>query len=445
MVELVAVSESETDCEFDFLCKIKLQFEYMLRNLLYSRCADYNRKNVRSFAAENEIKLKSKYKNMFRKSVFILLLSLAAIVQTKAAPAERDSLLQSEILEDVTLLSPIEPSYLSGVTSGGGWGSNWFVNLQGGASAFIGTPIGCADLFDRTMPVLLVNVGKWFTPAIGGRIAYQGLKFKDSNLDTRKYKFVHADFLLNVTHAVRVNEKGLSRWDVIPFVGVGMIHNEDFHSTCNCTKLNGDAHPFAFAYGVQGRYRITNRLHFTAELSGMTTFRSFDCQGVSDKFGDNMLNLSAGLSLTIGKAGWKRIIDAKPYMVQNEYLLDRTEKLAQHNKYLAKQHIEDVRVIGEYRKILEIEGLLDFYCDSFANDGKEGKENFNRLYPKNDYSGLNSLRARMNNKGWDGNPENLPKAMKKRGERMDREASGEMEDFFNNLGNYILFDPKPIQ
>ena len=150
----------------------------MLRNLLYSRCADYNRKNVRSFAAENEIKLKSKYKNMFRKSVFILLLSLAAIVQTKAAPAERDSLLQSEILEDVTLLSPIEPSYLSGVTSGGGWGSNWFINVQGGASAFIGTPIGCADLFDRTMPVLQVNVGKWFTPAIGGRIAYQGLKFR---------------------------------------------------------------------------------------------------------------------------------------------------------------------------------------------------------------------------------------------------------------------------
>lgn len=43
------------------------------------------------------------------------------------------------------------------------------------------------------------------------------------------------------------------------------------------------------------------------------------------------------------------------------------------------------------------------------------------LYPKNDYSGLNSLRARLANRGWDGNPNTMPRAMQKRnGGRRDR-------------------------
>ena len=98
------------------------------------------------------------------------MLSLASVVQTQASTLERDSLLTSEVIEDVTLMTPLKPTYLASVSSGGGWGSNWFVNVQGGASAFIGSPLGCADLFDRTMPVLQVSLGKWFTPAVGGRI-----------------------------------------------------------------------------------------------------------------------------------------------------------------------------------------------------------------------------------------------------------------------------------
>lgn len=365
------------------------------------------------------------------------MLSAAAIVQTQASTLERDSLLFDEIIEDVTRIDPIKPSYLSNIVSGGGWGSNWFINVQGGGSAFLGTPIGCADLSDRTMPVLQVNVGKWFTPAIGGRIAYQGLKFKDSQLNTRGYKFVHADFMWNVTHSVHVNEQGLSRWDIIPFVGVGMIHNENFQACCNCTKMYGDTHPFAFSYGLQTRYRLTNRLHLTAELSGMTTFRSFDANGSSNRFGDNMINLSAGLSLTIGKTGWKRVVDAKPYISQNEWLMEYTNKLSDRNRYLSKQHVEDVRIIGEYDKILEIEGLLDIYADSFR---KKGNSKPDRLYPKNNYSGINSLRARLNNRGWDGNPDNMPKAMKKRGDSLDKESAKEMENYFNEqaVNEYLL-------
>ena len=51
------------------------------------------------------------------------------------------------------------------------------------------------------------------------------------------------------------------------------------------------------------------------------------------------------------------------------------------------------------RKILEIEGLLKAYADrlTYYADSTEY-----RIYPKNDYSGLNSLRARLAHKDWNG-------------------------------------------
>ena len=242
-----------------------------------------------------------------------------------------------------------------------------------------------------------------------------------------KYQFIHADFMYNLTAFISQNELGLSRWDVIPFLGIGMVHNSDWSSG----NGSGTNHPFAFAYGLEARYRITNRLHLLAELSGMTTMKNFDAIGSSSRFGDNMLTLSAGLSVTIGKVGHKRIIDAKPYMSQNEWLLDYANGLSSRNRYLTKRVHEDEQCMAEYRKILEIEGLLDLYKDRLTD---KGHTKIKSLYPKNDYSGLNSLRARLANRGWDGNPNTMPRAMQKRNGVEDTEDIYSLDSLFNNSG-----------
>ena len=380
---------------------------------------EYDRKKHRFFVPAFENQQQILVRNMFYKTTFIFVLSLASVVQTHASISKSDSLFDMEESGEASLLTPLRPAYLSSVTLGGDWRSNWFLNIQGGTSAFVGSPLGCADLFDRTRPVIQVNVGKWFTPAIGGRIAWQGMEFKDCQLETRKYRYVHADFLYNLTHDFSLNDQGLSRWDVIPFVGVGMIHNKDFQSNGNYGKMCGDTHPFAFSYGIQGRCRMTNSLYLTAEFSGMTTFRSFDAAGASNRFGDNMLNLSAGLSLTLGKPGWKRVIDARPYINQNDRLMEYCNRLKD-------RHVEDVRIIAEYHKILEIEGLLDIYGDSV---GQKGMIASKRLFPKNNYSGLNSLRARMNDKGLNGRSENTQNSMKKSGDNQDERTENAIDGY----------------
>ena len=364
---------------------------------------------------------------MKKKIVIMSMLCLALTASASGQSNEVVSPYMEPVVTSDVMLQSLQPTYLRNVSEDSGWDRNWFLEVKGGTSAFLGSPVGCGDLFDRLTPALQVGVGKWFTPAVGGRIEFQGCQFKNAEFATMKYQFIHADFMYNLTAFIRQNELGLSRWDVIPFLGIGMVHNSDWSSG----NRSGTNHPFAFAYGLEARYRITNRLHLLAELSGMTTMKNFDAIGSSSRFGDNMLTLSAGLSVTIGKVGHKRIIDAKPYMSQNEWLLDYANGLSSRNRYLTKRVHEDEQCMAEYRKILEIEGLLDLYKDRLTD---KGHTKIKSLYPKNDYSGLNSLRARLANRGWDGNPNTMPRAMQKRNGMEDTDDIYSLDSLFNNSG-----------
>ena len=297
-----------------------------------------------------------------------------------------DDWVPSGINED--MLRQIEPTYLKEVTVPSAWSSNWFVGMSGGISTFVGKPHGKGNLFDRMKPSMAIEAGKWFTPEIGGRFSFQGFQFKDASKNVRDYKMVHADFLWNVTNSFAKDHATTQRWGFIPYAGCGIIHNED----------NGKS-PFVINYGVIGQYHLTKRLAVNMELGGATTFRDYDGVGASNKFGDNLFTLSAGLTFNIGKVGWKTVVDATPYINQNKWLADYTNDLLVRNQKLSKAHAEDANVIAEMRKILEIEGLLKAYANRLTYNADSTEH---RIYPKNDYSGLNSLRARLAHKDWNG-------------------------------------------
>ena len=315
-------------------------------------------------------------------------LCLCGQMQVNAATTDdgTNEMVSSGINED--MLRQIEPTYIKEVAVPSAWSSNWFVGVSGGTSAFVGKPHGKGNLFDRMKPSLAIEAGKWFTPEIGGRLSFQGFQFKDASKNVRDYKMVHADFLWNVNSSFAASHATTQRWGFIPYAGCGIIHNED----------NGKS-PFVINYGLIGQYRLTKRLAVNMELGGATTFRDYDGVGASNKFGDNLFTLSAGLTFNIGKVGWKKVVDAAPYINQNKWLADYTNDLLARNQKLSKAHAEDANAIAEMRKILEIEGLLKAYADrlTYYADSTEY-----RIYPKNDYSGLNSLRARLAHKDWNG-------------------------------------------
>lgn len=259
-----------------------------------------------------------------RKNILLFLTGCFAtmIVSASNIHHNADSIYKQNLFSQEQMLLPMNPTYLKNVSEAANWGRNWFIEIKGGASAFLGSPIGCGDVFDRITPALQVGVGKWFTPAIGGRVGFQGLTFKNAEFKSMKYQLYHADLMYNLTSGLRQNEYGLSLWDIVPYVGVGMIHNADWSDPCSCGSGSDGSRPFAFTYGLEIGYRIGNRLKLVAGVSGLTTAQNFDNMGSSIKFKDNMLTVSAGLSITLGKTGWKRVVDAKPYIEQNAYLKD---------------------------------------------------------------------------------------------------------------------------
>ena len=112
----------------------------------------------------------------------------------------------------------------------------------------------------------------------------------------------------------------------------------------------------------------------------------------------SLLSLSAGLTYTIGRTGFRKVIDAKPFMLDNAKLRETCRELYEANTRLSNQNARDARALAELKKILEIEGLLNRYSNLF--DPEYDKSGLKR-FPINDYSGLNSLRARLRGAGLD--------------------------------------------
>ena len=263
-----------------------------------------------------------------KKLAFLTILTFAVTVMNAAeATNVPDSLCSEENASCHHSLPPLDSTYMYRICEGGDWRSNWFVETRGGASLFRGSPFGHGTILDHTTPVLQVGIGKWLSPYAGGRIVYQGLHFKNAGLEKMHYQFFHADFLWNVTGMRNKGVKGFSRLDFIPFAGVGIIRNADWERVCKCSGSVSSSHPFAFSYGVQVRYPICPRLDLSVEVSGMTTLMNFDRVNLSEDFGDHMLSISAGLSLALGKSGWKKVLDARPYVQQNHYLMKEVVRL----------------------------------------------------------------------------------------------------------------------
>lgn len=261
--------------------------------------------------------------------------------------------------------------------------SNWFINAAGGVSSFLGTPLGCEDLFGRLRPVLHLSVGKWFSPTVGGRIAFQGFNLKNHLIEQQDYYHFHADFLWNITNLFRKGEQKDARWQFIPFAGTGIIQNSTTHQ-----------HPFTLNYGFLNNLRLNSRLSLSLELGGLTTFGNFDGAGKGNRFSDHLFHLSAGISITLGNKGWNfrqnRVND----------LLTQNSNLAEMNRLLKKENGQNYQIMAQMRKILEIEGLLSRLQGELEKYGLSLSDNSiseNSLiyYPQNDYSGLNSLRKRL--------------------------------------------------
>jgi len=317
----------------------------------------------------------------------------------------------------VEIEQELSPTFLDSYSTSSLWKQGWFFGASAAASAFVGDPIGCDDLFGRVKPALQLSVGKWLIPTAGIRLQYQGMDLKNGNLEAQQYHALMADLMLDI---VSFWYKGVSspRTTVMPFVGCGYMLNR-----------NSCAHAFGLHYGLIGSLRLSRNFHLNMELSGHDTMKDFDGIGDRCSLGDQLLTASLGLTYTIGnKHGRTRVIDAEPYMEQNSRLLNTLNDLSDENRYLLSELNEKNKSLAEYRKILEIKGWLS----SVSTGKQEGPARSKIGYPYNNYSGLNALRERLRTKEYS---MNLEEDLSLTDAQVDSEIEGQDNDNCRTEGN----------
>lgn len=183
-----------------------------------------------------------------------------------------------------------EPRYqLSGLTG------NWFVSAQTGFLSFAGNPPTHTDFSGRTRSGFELSVGKWHSPYFGTRLAYQGFRFIDSQKTSRSFGSYHIDALFNVSSLFRPAFDSPAQWNISPYLGAGFVRHNHFKRSS-----------FAFSYGITGSCSLTERIALSASLGGTTAKEDFDGYGKKNRFGDNFLSGTIGITVSIGHPGWHR-------------------------------------------------------------------------------------------------------------------------------------------
>jgi outer membrane protein OmpA-like peptidoglycan-associated protein len=181
------------------------------------------------------------------------------------------------------------------------FGDNWFIGAGGGINFFLN------EGYDiKISPSVDANFGKWFTPAIGMRVGYQGFMSQvwspqpgilGSTLDSDKgsylqkvgYMYFHGDFLWNISDAIG-GYKETRFWDFVPYLHAGYfrsygVDDVDFYDN-----------EFAVGAGLLHQLRLARRLDLIIDMRATVVGgRVIDNSGVGI-----LPSVTAGLAVDLG-------------------------------------------------------------------------------------------------------------------------------------------------
>ena len=154
------------------------------------------------------------------------------------------------------------------------FGDNWFIGAGGGINIFMNENDAAENI--KISPSIDANLGKWFTPAVGMRVGYQGFytqKWADSpsilgpSLDTQEnmylqkfgYMYIHGDFLWNISNALG-GYKETRFWNFVPYVHTGFFRS---YGLDNVDYANNE---FAMGGGLIHNLRLADRLDLVIDM-----------------------------------------------------------------------------------------------------------------------------------------------------------------------------------
>ena len=280
----------------------------------------------------------------------------------------------------------------------GAW-DNWFIGVGGGINLFEDGWFGSGVHKTRVAPALDINVGKWFTPSVGARVGYSGLRangwvnsstvyateFNESkNMFKEKVNFayVHGDVMWNISNAFS-GYKETRFWNVVPYVSAGLLHG---YGAAGVQARNNQ---FSVGAGIYNTLRLSDRVNLTLDARQLIfkgTFNGYN-GGVA-----GMSSISVGVAVNLGKTNWKRATNVPegyaPYSVaavntlkdESADLAALVDDLKAENAALAKENealkaenedLKDALAAAEAKKLTVSPGAVFFTIGKTELDAKE--------------------------------------------------------------------------
>ena len=182
------------------------------------------------------------------------------------------------------------------------FGDNWFIGAGGGIN------ILWNEGYDNVKigPSIDANFGKWFTPAVGMRVGYQGFqtqiwsdapsvlgttfdKQEDMYLQKMGYMYIHGDFLWNMSNAFG-GYKEHRFWDFVPYLHSGFFRS---YGLDNADFADNE---FAMGAGLLHNLRLARRLDLIIDMRAtVVNGRIHGADGVAI-----LPTVTAGLAVDLG-------------------------------------------------------------------------------------------------------------------------------------------------
>ena len=241
------------------------------------------------------------------------------------------------------------------------FGDNWFISVGGGINSFWNEGLDVDNM--KIAPSIDANFGKWFTPAVGMRIGYQGINSQvwspeptvlGPSLDNDKgmylekfgYMYFHGDFLWNASDAIG-GYKETRFWNLIPYLHAG------YYRSYGLDDVEFADNELAAGAGLLHNLRLANRLDLVIDMRAtVVNGRARGSDGVAV-----FPSVTMGLAVDLGwpsfvrtstvLAGFEVIMaeqiaaieaSAAAIEVANASLLEQNNALASVNKKLKKEN-----------------------------------------------------------------------------------------------------------
>jgi outer membrane protein OmpA-like peptidoglycan-associated protein len=181
---------------------------------------------------------------------------------------------------------------------------NWFISVNAGAQFSYLYPESSQEFKDRISLSGQAYVGKWFTPGMGMRLAYNGYDFKGHH-GKLNYMNLHVDALMNVTNMV-MGYDSERFYNMIPYVGMGAVRVFDLNN-----------YSFGFNAGLLNTFRINDSWKLNLEMGALLADKQMDGLMGPKRAFDDIFSLTAGVTYTIGGDTWNNSPDISSLLMMN--------------------------------------------------------------------------------------------------------------------------------